>query len=318
MKNKFTQNKSFFSFFALGFISALGLVFILTSFNFTKDDTEESKKFPQGYQIISPQFPDYLEFAGEEVPLDNFEIHERIDREFIVNTYFHSNTILLLKRANRWFPVIEPILKRNNIPDDFKYLCAVESNLDNVISPVGATGFWQFTKDAAKKYGLIVNDEIDERYDVEKSTEAACKYLQEAYALFNNWTLAAASYNFGINGILRQLSRQKADSYYNMIFGEETSRYIARIVAVKEILTNPENYGFNIKSSDLYPPLSFDRVQINTPILNFADFAEQNGINYKILKNYNPWLRDTFITNANNKIFILKLPKKGSLQNIKE
>lgn len=317
MKNKFTQKKSFFSFFALGFLSALGLIFIFTSLNFTGDENE-GKQFPQGYKIISPDIPDYLEFAGEEVPLDNYEIYERIDREFIVNTYFHSNTILLLKRANRWFPVIEPILKEYKIPDDFKYLSAIESGLDNVVSPAGATGFWQLTEDTAERFGLIVNNEIDERYNVEKSTEAACKYLLEAYSKFNNWTLAAASYNFGMNGISNQLLRQKADNYYNMIFGEETSRYIARIVAVKEILTHPKNYGFNIEPSDLYAPLSFDSVNINTTIQNFADFAEQNDINYKILKNYNPWLRDTFITNKENKTFILKMPKKGSLQKIKE
>ena len=182
--------------------------------------------FPQDYKIISPKIPDNISIFGEKVPLENFEVYERVDREVLVNTYWHSATILAIKRAARWFPVIEPILKQNNIPDDFKYLAVVESNLENVVSPAGATGYWQFTKAAAIKYGLEVSDEVDERYDLEKSTQAACYYLNEGYSKFGSWTMAAASYNAGVNGIEKWSGLQKAKNYWNLALGSETSRYV--------------------------------------------------------------------------------------------
>ena len=185
-----------------------------------------------------------------------------MEREFLSNTYWHSATILALKRANRWFPVIEPILKKNNIPDDFKYLCVAESNLENVVSPAGATGFWQFMKPAGEKYGLEINSLVDERYDVGKSTEAACKYLKDSYDMFGSWTLSAASYNMGQDGVTEQMERQKAKNYFNLVLNSETSRFVARIVSLKYILQNPETYGFDIKDEEKYKPLEYYEINL--------------------------------------------------------
>ena len=241
--------KSKYLFFLLGIVTAVCILLIFSFLFLTENKViGKSEDFPQGYRIISPEIPTDLSFAGERVPIENFEVYERMDREFLVNTYFHSYTILSIKRAERWFPVIEPILKEYNVPDDFKYLAVIESGLANVVSPVGATGFWQLTEDSANKYGLEVNSQVDERYNVEKSTEAACKYILDAYNEFKTWTVTAASYNFGTNGIERQIIKQKSSNYYNLVFGDETSRYVARIIAMKEILNNPKKYGFDIKS----------------------------------------------------------------------
>ena len=242
-----------FNYFIPGIIFSLGIFFIISSLFFAGNNPTED--FPQGYRIINPEVPGYLVFAGERIPTENYEVKERIEREFIVNTYWHSATMLAIKRASRWFPVIEPILKTHNIPDDFKYLCVAESYLRNVISPAGATGFWQFMKETGKKYGLEIRSQIDERYNLEKSTAAACNYLKDAYEMFGSWTMAAASYNMGTNGARNQTQRQKANSYYNLVLNEETSRYIARIVALKYIMQNPAKYGFDIKPGELYHPL---------------------------------------------------------------
>ncbi len=250
--------------------------------------------------------------------LENFEVYERLDREMIVNAYWHSATILALKRANRWFPVIEPILKRNNIPVDFKYLAVAESNLENVISPAGATGFWQFIKSAATQYGLEVNDEVDERYDVEKSTEDACRYIKDAYQKFGSWTMAAAAYNAGMNGIDKWSSLQKTTNYYNLVLGIETSRYIARVAAIKIIMENPQKYGFNLSEKDLYQPLKYKEVVLDSSVTDFANYAASLGINYKTLKLYNPWLRDTSLKNKNGKKYVIKIPEEGSIKLIGE
>src|SRR5690554_2912819 len=302
--------------FLAGFICASVLLFFIGSA--VNNSQDEQVDFPQGYKIVSPDFPKELEFAGERVPIENFEVYERIDREIIVNTYFHSSTIISIKRANRWFPVIEPILESNGIPDDFKYLMIAESGAANAISPAGATGFWQFLEGTALKYGLEVNNEVDERYDVEKSTLAACMYLKEAYNLFGSWTLAAASFNMGIPGVKKQLERQKTRNYYNLVLGEETSRYIARIIALKEIMNNPSKYGFHIKEEDLYNTLPYEEVEVSGSINDLADWAIQRGINYKILKLYNPWLRDNTLTNRSRKSYTIKLPEMGSIEVIKE
>ncbi len=285
--------------------------------NTTKIEDTDSTNFPQGYRIVIPEVPQHLEIFGEPVPLYNFEVYERVEREFIVNTYWHSVTILTLKRANRWFPVIEPILEKNNIPDDFKYLCVTESTLLNVTSPKNAVGFWQFKKDAAKQHGLEINKEVDERYSVEKSTEAACKYFNEAYKKFHNWTLVAASYNMGITGIADQLRRQKTHNYYNIVLGEETSRYVPRIIAAKIMMQNPKKYGFDIKPEQLHKPFETTDVIVNGKVKDWADFAKSYGINYKILKLYNPWLRESYLTNKRKKKYHIKIPVKGSIKVIK-
>jgi membrane-bound lytic murein transglycosylase D len=219
---------------------------------------------------------------------------------------------LLHKRANRWFPVIEPILKKNGIPDDFKYIPLIESQLTNVISPQGATGFWQLVEPTAKQYGLEITEDVDERYNVVKSTEAACKYFKEAYKQFNNWTLVAASYNLGMTGIQSQLNRQKVNSYYDVLLTEETARYIYRLLAMKEIISRPKVYGFILRKKDLYPVIPTKRIVIDSSIRSLADFALTEGINYKYLKLFNPWLRTGSLPNPEKKKYILEIPKNGN------
>ncbi len=317
-EKKFYQTNYFYFFigFAVGII--ILVIFGLTTANDegkinTHASKETSELFPQDYRIVSPPIPSKLSFAGEKVPLDNFRIKERVDREFIVNTYFHSYTILAIKRINRWFPVIEPILKKNNIPDDFKYVCLIESGLTNVVSPAGAVGFWQLTEKAAKKYGLEVNKSIDERYNVIKSTEAACRYLNDSYNEFQSWTLAAASYNFGVDGLKKQMEKQHADNYYHLVLGEETERYIARVVALKTILNNPKEYGFYITKRDLYPALNTETITVNHTIKDLAVFAEEHGMDYATLKYYNPWLRDVEMPDKTGKVYNIILPDQKDM-----
>ncbi len=269
-------------------------------------------------RIITPKIPDNINFAGEKVPLGNFEVKERIEREFLVNAYWYSATILGIKRSNRWFPVIEPILQKYNIPDDFKYIPVIESNLYNSVSQASAVGFWQLTEDVAKKYDLEVNDEVDERYNVEKSTEAACKYFLDLYNSFKSWTLTAAAYNMGSNGLEKQIEKQKLKNYYNLLLNDETSRYVARAIAIKEIFLHPEEFGYYIKKEELYPPLMTTDVEVNSSISSWTDFAFNHEINYKILKYYNPWLRDITLTNKKEKTYEIKIPVKGSIEMIKE
>jgi membrane-bound lytic murein transglycosylase D len=311
------SSKKFY--FVLGALSTL-IMFILIGTLFTSNvqlqqvsavssgEERPNRLFPQDYRIISPPIPDELDFAGELVPVDRFDIKERIEREFITNTYFHSFTILAIKRSARYFPIIEPILKEYGIPDDFKYLAVIESGLTNAISPAGATGIWQFMKDAGTTYGLEINSEIDERYHTEKSTEAACKYLLNSYKRFNSWTLAAASYNMGVAGVSRQMERQFSTDYYDLLLNEETSRYISRIIALKEIMKDPPAYGFALEREDLYPPLQYYNFDIETPIENLADYARKKGINYKVLRLYNPWLRDIKISSKSGKRYTIKMP----------
>ncbi|MGA7723490.1 MAG: lytic transglycosylase domain-containing protein [Ignavibacteriaceae bacterium] len=265
-----------------------------------------------------PKLPDKLIFAGERVPIENFEIKERVERELLVNVYWYSATILGIKRANRWFPVIEPILQKYKVPDDFKYIPVIESNLYNSVSQASAVGFWQLTEDVAKKYGLEVNDEIDERYSVELSTEAACKYFLEAYNNFKNWTLAAAAYNMGSNGLERQIEKQKVKNYYNLLLSEETSRYVARAITIKLLFQHPEEYGYYIKPEELYSPLTTTTLEVNSPVKNWADFAISHEINYKVLKYFNPWLRDISLAIKKGKTYVLKIPVKGSIEMIKD
>jgi hypothetical protein len=316
------KGKSAFYYFITGAVSTFTLVIIAVILYLSLDTStasnESSEDFPQGYKIVSPEIPDYLEFAGERIPIENFEVYERMDREFLANTYWHSATVLAIKRANRWFPVIEPILEKNNIPDDFKYLSIAESNLDNVISPAGATGFWQFMKPAGEKYGLEINKLVDERYNVEKSTEAACMYLKDSYEMFGSWVTSAASYNMGHENTTEQSERQKTRKYFNLVLNSETSRFVARIVSLKYIFQNPEKYGFDIKEEDLYEPLEYYEVTLDSSVKDFADYAKSYGVNYFILKMYNPWLRDNYLINENRKSYKIKLPEDGSIEMIKE
>ena len=321
IKVRAAKSKAFY--FIFGVTIAVAAVILSSSVFLANDNLTETKlnpdeQFPQGYKIVTPTIPGQIEFAGERVPVENFEVLERIEREFIVNTYFHSLTILAIKRANRWFPVIEPILKKNNVPDDFKYLCVTESTLENVVSPAGATVFWQFMKAAGKKYGLEINSQIDERYHVEKSTQAACEYLKDAYEKYESWTMAAASYNMGTNGTDKQIERQKTENYYNLVLNPETSRYIARSIAFKYIMQNSKAYGFDIKDDELYKPLKYFEITLDSSVNDFADYSIALGLNYKTLKLYNPWLRDNYLSNRNRKVYKIKIPEKGSIKIIRE
>ncbi|MGE5804438.1 MAG: lytic transglycosylase domain-containing protein [Ignavibacteria bacterium] len=311
-----------FRYYIFGVLSVFAVLFLLGSFFFTIDKNSKAdmpqQDFPQGYKIISPKIPKTVEFAGETIPTENSDIFERIEREFLSNTYWHTATVLAVKRASRWFPVIEPILKKNNIPDDFKYLCVAESNLENVTSPAGAVGFWQFVEETGKKYGLEINNTIDERYHVEKATEAACKFLRDSYSMFGSWISAAASYNLGQSGINLQLERQKTRNYFNLVLNSETSRYVSRIIALKYILSEPSKYGFDIGEDELYKPLEYSEMNLNTSVLDFADFASRQGINYYTLKLYNPWIRDNYLINKKHKEYLIKIPEPESIKLVNE
>ena len=294
-------------------IGLLGLsqLFVFSSKEKSSEDSEYQQAFNQDYRIYTLNIPADLEFCGEQVPVYDHDIRERLDRELLVNTYWQSNSLLYIKRSRKWFPVIEPILAKNGIPDDFKYLALIESGLTNVVSPSGATGFWQLMKETGKEFGLEVNNEIDERYNLKLATEAACKYLKEAYSRYGNWTMAAASYNMGMNGLDRQLKRQGADNYYDLLLNAETSRYVFRVIASKEILTHPSEYGFRFREKDLYPTPQVRTVAIDTTIEDLVAFAKTQEVSYKVLKIFNPWLRKTTLPNASGKTYLVDFPTSG-------
>ncbi|MCX6259078.1 MAG: lytic transglycosylase domain-containing protein [Bacteroidia bacterium] len=265
-----------------------------------------------GLISVNPvKLPEKIDFAGEKVPLMNFDIRESLDREMIVNVYYQSLTLLTIKRATRYFPMIEPILKKNGIPDDFKYLAVVESALTHPNSPAGAKGIWQFIESTAKEYGLEINKEVDERYNVARSTQAACDFFKESYAIYHNWTLTAASYDIGRKRLSHELERQKANTYYDLMLNDETARYIFRVLAMKTIMLDPGTYGYQLTHEDLYPFISVTEMTVDTPVTDFADFAKHYSINYKILKIFNPWLRESYLTNKAKKSYIIQIPKEA-------
>ncbi len=274
-----------------------------------KPDKIYKEKFLSDYKIYAVPHPDELDFAGENVPFDDIDVKERFDRELLVNTYWQSQTMLFFKRANRWFPVIESILKEEGLPDDFKYLAIIESGLTNAVSPAGARGFWQFLSGTGKDMGLEIRNDVDERYHVEKSTRAASKYLKEAYEEFGSWTLAAAAYNMGKSALRRQMKNQYVDNYYDLNLNEETARFVFRILAIKHIFSNPIASGFHFREKDLYPPLEYDILKIDTSITDLPKFAIDIGINYKTLRQFNPWLRTYSLSNQNNKTYKIKIPE---------
>lgn len=256
--------------------------------------------------------PDSLTFAGEPVPLEIPDVYERLDREMHINTYWHTNTIFLIKRSNKWMPEISKILAEYGVPDDFKYLAAIESNFLNDTSGKGAVGFWQFLRTAGREFGLEIDRDVDERYDPIKSTHAACKYLLKAYDKFGNWTLVAASYNRGRAGIGRALERQKVDNYYDLLLNEETSRYVFRILAAKEIISNPKKYGFEVDSKHRYVQEPMKYVEVDQSIDDLVSWSQEQGINYKLLKRYNPWLRSDKLSVSGSKIYQIAIPANGS------
>lgn len=288
-----------------GFLLATSLIITFYSLNSFSTNEERTT-----YKVGAWETPRYLSFAGEVVPINDIDVREKFDREILINTYWHSQSLLLIKRTSRWFPIIEPILKEYGIPNDFKYLAVIESGLDlNARSPSGAVGFWQFLKGTGKEYGLRINSEIDERRHLIKSTIAACKYLKNAKEKLGNWTLAASGFNAGVPKIKKQMERQKAKSYYALYLNTETSRYVYRILALKEVLNNMYKYGFDIKTEDLYMPYQTKEVVISKPIKSLPDFAKENRTNYKMLKILNPWLMKTYLSNPDSLEYTLLMPK---------
>lgn len=304
-------------------IFAVGLLFLAGIFinsaskdrkNVIKEEVGEKltdTSFVKDYNVYALTLPKDLMFAGEKVPMNLPDVKERIDREFLVNTYWQSNGFLLFKRAHKYFPIIEPILKEEGVPDDFKYLAVIESGLSNVVSPAGARGFWQIMKTTGREYGLEVNGNVDERYHIEKSTRVACEYLKNAKEKFGSWTLAAASYNAGMSGVARKLSKQQVEDYYDLLLTSETSRYVPRIVALKYILMQPHKFGFNFSKEHLYTLIPTYTVEVDTAITNIAAFAKQYKVNYKVLKIHNPWLREGHLNNKSRRIYKIEIPKEG-------
>lgn len=302
--------------YGVAITTAIVVISILKLFNYSVSDSvtdsDYDEYFNASYKVFSLHIPKNLNFAGEKVPTMDFTVREAMERELIINTYWQSQTLLLHKKASRWFPVIEPILKQNGVPDDFKYIALIESQLTNAVSPQGATGFWQIVEPTARGYGLEISEEVDERYDVAKSTQAACKYFKEAYKQFNNWTLVAASYNRGMGGMQTALEKQQVSNYYDLLLTEETARYVFRILAMKEIISRPKVYGFILRKKDLYPPVATKKITVDSSISNLADFAIRQKINYKILKTFNSWLRANTLTNPDKKKYVIEIPK-GSM-----
>ena len=296
-------------FACIGLLSLSGL--LIFAVQDAPSDENLEKKIINEYNVYALNVPAELDFSGEQLPLNNPDILERMDRELLVNTYWQSNALLMFKRANKYFPVIEPILEKYGVPNDFKYLAVIESGLTNAVSPANAKGFWQIMKATGRENGLEINTNVDERYNLEKSTEVACKYLLEAKERFGNWTLAAASYNAGKAGVSRRLKEQNVNDYYDLLLGEETGRYIFRIVALKEILNNPDKYGFNFRHKDLYKNVPTRRVLVDTAVTDFVKFSESFGINYKILKLHNPWLREGHLNNKSGKAYEIEIPEEG-------
>ena len=296
-------------------LAFVGLLSLCTLFIYALQDAPTDENFEtkliNDYNVYALQVPDDLNFAGESMPLENPDILERMDRELLVNTYWQSNGLLMFKRAKKYFSIIEPILAKNGVPDDFKYLAVIESGLTNAVSPAGARGVWQIMPATGRENGLEVNKNVDERYNLEKATEVACKYLLNSKSKLGSWTLAAAGYNAGNAGVSRRLKEQGVARYYDLLLGEETGRYLFRIVALKEILSNPKKYGFNFREKDLYTNIPTYKVEVDSAVTDFTQFAQGFGINYKILKLHNPWLREPHLNNKSKKPYYVEIPKEG-------
>lgn len=297
----------------LSVLAIVGEILICAS---SREDSEEvlQRAISNNYRIYSPILPDTMSFAGEKVPLSTYYVHEGLDLEVITNMYRHSSTMLYFKRANRYFPIIEPILKKNGIPSDFKYLCVIESGLTNATSPAKAQGFWQFIPSTGANYGLTVNDEIDMRNNLTASTEAACKYIRSLYNKFHSWTAAAAAYNCGENGLARRISKQSTDNYYDLWLNSETSRYVYRILAMKLIMQNPQKYGFHLRQCDLYPPIPTRAATLSGQNVDLYEFARTNGTSYKMLRMLNPWIQTDVLKNKSNQKYMVQLPIKNGTE----
>jgi membrane-bound lytic murein transglycosylase D len=298
-----------YSFLSVALICICGLFIYAT----LTDDDQHQKAFESNYNIYSLAFPEKLTFANETIPLDrDDDTRERYDRELLTNVYWQSQTILMIKRAHKFFPIIEPILAKHGMPDDLKYLALAESGLQNLVSPAGAAGYWQMLDATAKMYGLEVSNEVDERYNLEKSTEAACKYFKEAYSIFNSWALVAASYNMGIEGVRKQLQQQGVTSYYDLWLNTETARYVFRILAIKEIVKRPAVFGFHIPEHHKYQHPKIISVKVGQTIPDLIQFSLEMNCNYKMLKQLNPWLKNKQL-GVSGKNYYIQLPAERLL-----
>ena len=294
----------------LRFLSILCVLIITVLFynGINKSETDRITSTHKTYNIKALKFPENLNLAGERVPLEKNDVRERMDRELLVNTYWQSNGLLLIKRANKYFPILEPLLKKYGLPDDFKYLALAESAFIDETSSAGAAGIWHFMKSTGKEYGLEINSNVDERYNIEKSTKVAAEYLIKSKKRFNSWTLAAASYNAGNYGISKRLKTQQVDNYYDAKLPDETERYVFRIIALKEVISNPIKYGFSFDQEDLYTMPKTKTITVDTTIVNIASFAKTLGISYKELKIHNAWLRENKLNNKSRKVYEIKIP----------
>lgn len=297
--------------------SALALAGIVAmTQNASAVEPSQNQSGEQGsYSVVNnPHIPSSMTFAGKKVDLDATHMWERLDRELTAMAYTHGNTLLAIKRANRYFPVIAPILKKNGIPDDMIYLAVIESTLNpRALSPAKAGGLWQFMPTTGKEYGLEVNEYVDERYDPVKATEAACRYLRSAYSKYGNWESVAASYNGGQGRISSELSSQGADSAYNLYLADETMRYMFRLLAMKQIMEHPKDYGFRLTSDQLYQPMEYEQVKVDTAVEDWPTWARQHGIDYMTLRENNPWIRAKSLPNKTSKTYIVNIPTKDSL-----
>lgn len=269
--------------------------------------------------VINPEVPLAMEFAGQKVDLDDVNLFERLDRELTAMTYTHGTTLLTIKRANRYFPMLAPILKANGVHPDFLYLACIESNLNPTArSGAGAAGIWQFMPATAKEYGLEVTDEVDERYDVEKETSAACRFIKRAFAKYGDWASVSAGYNGGTNRITTELGAQQADNALDLWLAEETMRYPLRMLAMKMIMEKPGDYGFRLREDQLYQPYEFTVEKVSGPVADWPQWARSRGIDYATLREFNPWIRSKKLTNKAGKTYEVKIPKPESLKRSKQ
>lgn len=292
-------------------LSALiGAGIVLTAVAVVSSSTDELHPVEARPSTVKPfELPEQMSIAGESMPLERLDAQESLDREILVNSYWQSNNLLMLKRSDKWFPVITPILADEGIPEDFKYLALIESGLQNIVSPAGAAGPWQIMKTTGREAGLIINSEVDERYHMEKATRVACAYLKEAYGKFGNWTLAAASYNMGMAGTARRLDEQKVNSYYDLRLNSETARYIFRLAAVKHIHEHLNEYGYVYHQTEGYTLPDFDTIQVQGGVASWVDWAQERGMTYKDLRLYNPWIRSSKLTNSSNNTYSILVAK---------
>jgi len=291
------------------FFVAMLLVYILLKIFLLSPSANNVSYTDSNFSVLGLNIPKNLDFCGEKIPSNDLEIKADLEKEFFNNNYWKSNSKVLFRKAQRWFPYIEPILKQEGIPDDFKYLAVIESHLSNVVSPVGAAGFWQLVPVTAGYFGLEVNSEVDERYDVEKATHAACQHLKQAYRVFNNWTLSAAAYNRGIGGILKAMKQQNTNSYYELLLNSETGSFVYRILAYKTLFSSPEHFGIKKRKWNYFPKIPYKVYMVDSSITNISNFANHIGSTVGTIRLYNPWLLQNTLTNPGKKMYQIKIPK---------